>query len=133
MSFDAFAEDHLKKGWPWGMVDCGLALADWLVWNGLDDPAADLRHCYVDEAGCFDLVEARGGLLSIVEGIAMRVELTPLSEPEYGAVAVIGSPTAMRRQWGAIFDGHGWRVRMNGGYPLVRAWPLKIWGLPDAP
>lgn len=119
--------------WVWGQTDCSILVADWATANGFSDPAAHLRETYSTERGCGDVLQAGGGLLAVFGDCAARAGLTPLHEPQFGAVAVIGSATRLSRQWAAIWSGNRWLVRHSD--KQLSAWvpfaakPLAIWSV----
>lgn len=124
---DAFTADHLRKPWQPGSVDCLLALADWTVACGYPDPVAHLRGAYDSEDGFQAIIAAHGGVVPLVGDCCSRIGLTRADRPAIGSVGVIGSWTDIQRQFGAIFDGKGWRVRFKDAYPRLSARPLQIW------
>lgn len=131
----ALLEDFLDRqtvAFEWGRSDCALLIADWAVASGHPDPAGHLRGRYDSESTCRALLAASGGLPAVVADCAARINLTPLHEPEFGAVAVIGSATNPARQWAAIWQGHKWLVRWlaTDGRPTwapFSAKPLTLW------
>lgn len=128
--FDAFAARHCRNIWAWGSVDCTLVLADWIVWNGHVDPAKAQRGSYADEDECQALLARSGGLISLIERCACVVSMERISMPEFGSIAVIGSRVNVRRQWGAIYDGTDWRVRIRSGFPAFKANAIAVWRSP---
>ncbi|WP_161796833.1 DUF6950 family protein [Devosia soli] len=129
--FEGFI-DQQTVGFVWGQTDCALLLADWAIACGHSDPAPHLRGQYDTEDGCRAILAAAGGLPNVVQACAASIGLKPLHEPEFGAVAVIGSATNSARQWGAIWQGHKWLVRWlaKDGRPtwaLFAAKPLSLW------
>lgn len=130
---ERFADDHTVP-FIWGVSDCALLIADWVVANGYSDPAAHLRGQYKDEQSCSAILEPAGGLSTIVADCAARAGLTPILEPRFGCVAVIGSAHNRHRQWAAIWQGHKWMVRWVSpdGRPtwaLFAAKPLSMWAV----
>lgn len=117
----------------WGQADCSLLIADWAIENGHADPAGHLRGAYDTEAGCRALLGARGGLLSVVGDCAARIGLHALHEPEFGAVAVIGSARNQDRQWAAIWNGRRWLVKWgdeaSARWAPFAASPLGMWAV----
>lgn len=126
-----FCERTNRLPLVWGLSDCSLLIADWALENGHDDAAAELRGAYDTEPGCRALLAARGGLLAVVGGCAAGLALTPLHEPEFGAIAVIGSLANPDRQWSAIWNGARWLVKW--GNETAAPWTpfaaksLRIW------
>lgn len=115
----------------WGQTDCSLLLADWALDNGHVDPAAAWRGVYASEAQCRDLIAEKGDLVDVVRGCAQVAGLKRLAEPEFGAVAVIGSKSNPQRQWGAIWNGRRWLVKWGderrAGWEPMAALALGIW------
>lgn len=115
----------------WGQSDCTLRIADWVAWNGHEDPGADWRGTYDSEASCRLLLLPRGGLIGHVAACAASIRLRPLVEPEFGAIAVIGARENSDRQWSAIWNGARWLVLWGDESGAVwkpfAAAPLGIW------
>lgn len=109
-AFEDFIEQTSRQLFVWGQSDCSLMVADWCVWSGYEDPAAAWRGSYSDEAGCRALIAERGDLVAVVAACASVAHLTRIHEPEFGCVAVIGSPHRPERQWAAIWNGARWAV-----------------------
>lgn len=124
---DVYLAAKAAEPWQWGVVDCCMALADWGIFNGHADILSRYRGAYQDEAGCQAIIVRRGGLLPIISDGSARVGLLKLSEPERGAIAVIGSRSVPTRQWGAIWDGDRWMVRSKDGFVPVAARELGMW------
>lgn len=116
-----------ERPWQWGVMDCALWLAEWLILNGYDDPAFDLRGAYSDEASCLALLAERGGLLAVVTACAARAGLQEIDKPEHGCVAVIGSANNPARQCCAIWSSDGWRIFQEQGFLTVRARAVRMW------
>lgn len=121
----------LNRCQPWrpGDIDCLMVLADWCVANGRRDPASHLRGTYHDEDGFREIIGRAGGVVPLVAGCAAAIGLHRAATPAVGSIAVIGSTTDVQRQWGAIWDGASWRVRMVNDYAAVKARALAIWSL----
>lgn len=124
---DAFLAAHSLKPWRPGITDCCLALADWAIGCGYPDPAAHLRGTYDSAEGFRAIIEATGSVTTLVGSCAAHIDLKRLQEPARGAIGVIGSPTSLHRQFGAIHDGAAWQVRFVGGFSSMVARPLAIW------
>ncbi|MGZ2403888.1 DUF6950 family protein [Rhizobium ruizarguesonis] len=123
----AFLVQHDTLPWQPGTVDCCLALADWAMWIGHEDPAAHLRGTYDTDDGFRAIISAANGAAPVVEGCVANIQGVPLDAPVTGAVGVIGSRSNIHRQWGAIFDGRRWLVRSRAGFGAVSAPALAIW------
>lgn len=117
----------------WGASDCSLRIADWVIVNGHDDPAAEWRGTYDSESTCRALLVARGGLSGHVATCAAQIGMKPLSEPRFGSIAVIGSQTNSDRQWSAIWGGRRWMVlwgnAVSAQWVPFAAKPLGIWAV----
>lgn len=109
-AFEDFIEQTSRMPFVWGQSDCSLMVADWCSWCGHEDPAAALRGSYSDEADCRALIAEQGDLVAVVAACAAVAGLKQILEPEFGCVAVIGSPHRPERQWAAIWNGARWAV-----------------------
>ena len=105
-----------------------MVLADWAIWLGHDDPAPHLRGAYDSEDGFRAIIEEYGGAVPLVASCADPIGRR-IDRPESGAIGVIGSPSNITRQFGAIHDGRRWLVRTARGFDPVVAAPLAIWRL----
>ncbi|PSJ64511.1 DUF6950 family protein [Kumtagia ephedrae] len=123
---DHWIEAYGAKPWAWSHVDCCMALADWSIALGSEDPAVDLRGSYADEPQCHAVMAAAGGLVPFGQRL-VRVGWRRAEMPSEGCVAVIGSATEATRQWGAIRHEGKWKVRMDEGFVAFTAAPLAIW------
>lgn len=124
---EAFIAHHGRLDQVWGQVDCCLVMADWAIWLGQADPAADLRGSYMTEDGCREVVRRAGGLVPLIQVCADRSGWKRIDRPFIGAVGVIGSRKVVNRQFGAIFNGR-WMVRLEQGFVPFMAQPIAIWG-----
>jgi hypothetical protein len=122
-----FVSHHEPLDQEWGKVDCCLALADWGMWLGEEDTATDLRGTYSTEEGCKSVVMLAGGLVPLVQRCADRAGWVRIERPVTGAIGVIGATQRVGRQFGAIFDGTRWLVRMEKGFVAFNAKPIAIW------
>jgi hypothetical protein len=120
-------DEHNRKAWSWGEVDCCLALADWAVANGCQDGAAHLRGTYDGET-VRQVIDDAGGVVALVDDCAVRAGMVRIPRPVIGAVGAIGSDKPDGRQWGAIFDGSRWNIRLENGFTPFAARCLTMWG-----
>jgi len=122
-----FIADNNARPWQPGYVDCCMVLASWATWLGHPDPAAHLRGSYDNDEGLRAIIVAHQGAVPIVSTCAANIGLKPTSKPTRGDIGVIGSPSNIHRQFGAIHDGKGWLVRMHGGFGRMTARTLAAW------
>ncbi|PKA40656.1 hypothetical protein CWR43_28180 [Rhizobium sullae] len=104
-----------------------MVLADWAVWLGHEDPAAHLRGMYDTDEGFRAIIATAGGAVPVVQRCVSTTQGKPTTAPTRGDIGVIGSPTNIHRQFGAIHDGEGWLVRMHGGFGRMTAKTLAAW------
>lgn len=124
-----FLASYERKQWEPGKVDCCLFLAAWAVWLGHRDPAQHLRGTYETEAGFIAHIEAAGSVTALVECCSATIGANRVCEAVCGDIAVIGSPSNIHRQFGAIYDGERWLVRFTHSVCPMTAKPLAIWRL----
>lgn len=122
-----FLAEYGARPQIWGEVDCSLVLADWAMANGHPDCAGHLRGSYATDRECLAVVAAAGGLVRLVGGLAAGLGLAETRRAVPGAIGVIGSPVNIHRQWGAIFDGRDWQVRLQSGFVAVKAAVIIMW------
>jgi hypothetical protein len=123
-----FLDVYGRKPWAPGIdVDCCLFLAEWAIWLGHSDPATYLRGTYNSDDGFRAIIAAHQGVVPLVEHCVAHINGKRVTAPTCGAIGVIGSPTSIHRQWGAIFDGRRWLVRSRAGIAPLAARPLAIW------
>lgn len=103
-----------------------MVLADWAGWLGHPDPAAHLRGTYDSEEGFRAIITAAGSVPALV-ATCVPTSGKRVQNPRHGAIGVIGSPSNIHRQFGAIHDGRGWLVRMHGGFGRMTAKTLAAW------
>lgn len=118
----------------WGEFDCGLWLADWAIaLEGLsDDPAAELRGRYHDEAECEDVVLGSTPYPIVVSRIARAIGWRGASRPY--AIGTIAIVEALEDQVvGAIRTAGGW-VMLSKPKGIVRTSDnLRVLGAWEAP
>ena len=122
-----FLAAYCEKPWRPGQVDCCLFLAAWAVWLGHSDPAQHLRGAYDSEDGFRALIVSAGSVPALVGSCVAVIGGARVLRPLCGSVGVIGSPSNIHRQFGAIHDGDGWLVRTQGGIGRLTAKTLAAW------
>jgi hypothetical protein len=129
-ALDAFLSTNTQQPWtPGGTVDCCLALAEWAIWLGYDDPAAHLRGAYTPGQGQLDILASNGGALELVRRCAESIGGELTSSPKRGTIGVVGSANNHTRQFGAIHDGEKWLTRTPSGWTPVSARLLAAWDI----
>lgn len=108
--------------WEWGVCDCTIWVADWVLSQTGIDPAAALRGSYATEAEADALVA--GDLAGVVDAQGV---LTRTDAPRLGDVGVI---LVGGREVAAICTDDGWAFRQPEGVGTIRAAPLAAWALP---
>ena len=129
MNFQSWKQNYEATSFVYGVADCCLALADWAKANGYPDGATDLRGTYNNENDMYSIIQTYGDVVGIVEHCASIAGVAQASRQQIGSIAVIGNPSNMYRQWGAIWDGVRWQVFLKGGFTGLTAKPLKIWAV----
>ncbi|QWY83310.1 hypothetical protein [Rhizobium phage RHph_X2_25] len=126
LDLDKFLADNNARPWRPSHVDCCMVLADWAIWLGHVDPAAHLRGAYDSDEGFRAIIAHHQGVVPLVASCTPRSGKR-IQHPRAGAIGVIGSPSNINRQFGAIHDGKGWLVRMHGGFGRMTARTLAAW------
>ncbi len=108
-----------EKRFQWGQWDCGLWLADWLMFGtGKPDPASDLRGKYHDAESCLALCGPLG-FPRMIQRIADNAGLERTRSPQRGDVAVIRTRPG-NVAVGAICLGKSWAyIGQRGGVSSV--------------
>lgn len=126
----AFLAANAREPWtPGGRVDCCLTLAEWAMWLGYPDPAAQLRGTYLPGQGQTDILAMSGGAVELVALCAGRLGLSRTDAPQAGDIGVVGSAHNITRQFGVIRDGAGWLTRTPHGFARIAAKTLAAWRL----
>lgn len=122
MTLGDYIQQTSRLPWSWGIVDCTMWVADWVLLQTGVDPAVALRGSYASEEEADGLVA--DGLVPVIEAQGV---LTATDAPQANDVGVI---EVMGRQVAAIHAGEGWAFRHPEGVGVVRAEPLAAWTLP---
>ncbi|MGB3486682.1 MAG: hypothetical protein WBA37_11840 [Xanthobacteraceae bacterium] len=115
-SLSAFLRADAARPFVWGVRDCGLRLADWVLARRGVDPAADVRGRY-GSAEELAVLMGWGGLPRFVDQLARRAGLERTSSPTSGDIAVISLRGQTPR--GAIRLARGWSILADGGVARV--------------
>lgn len=123
-----FLMSYIDKPMQWGVDDCSLLIADWWLTNHGVDPARSLRGAYSDETGKATIVEAAGGLVPLVAGIAASVGAEQCAANKDGDFAVLALPSHTASC--GIRCGRFWAVRSETGIAytsqarVIRGWAI---------
>jgi len=128
LTLQSFLRQVERSRFQWGSDDCCLMLANWAVFLGYEDPAAELRGRYRTALGCARVLSREGGVLAVVSGCAGRIGLSATAKPQAGDVGVIEAATEQGgRAVGAICTGPRWVTRGELGVVVLKATPLAAW------
>jgi hypothetical protein len=124
-SLSAFLRVDAARPFAWGVRDCGLRLADWVLARRGIDPAADVRGTY-SNADELAALTGWGGLPRFVDRLARRAGLGRTPSPTPGDIAVI----SFRGQapQGAIRVDRGWSILADGGVSRVPDVTVRLIG-----
>ncbi|RWC28805.1 hypothetical protein [Mesorhizobium sp.] len=110
---------RLPHRWQWGLCDCTLFAADWVVAMTGKDPGADLRGTYFDAEGAEAILQAAGGAERLVGAQLGAIGFQRVQGPRDGDIALVRAMTG--------FDAGGVAVK---DIPAIRFGPL--WALMSA-
>lgn len=101
-----------------------MTLANWVRARTGIDPAHELRGRYRTKIGWMRIVKRAGGLLPLVERLALTVGMHRVDTPVAGAVGVV--ETALGPV-GAIRTAKGWAMKVGDGIAIGPARALAAW------
>lgn len=119
-----YIQRTIDTPWEWGVCDCTMWVADWVLSQSGIDPAAALRGSYATEDEAMALTA--GGLVAVVDAQAV---LDRTDAPRPGDVGVI---TVSGREVAAILTENGWAFRQIDGVGVIHTEPSAAWALPVA-
>lgn len=122
---------HLRRWatteFEWGVADCSIVLADYVLDAVGIDGAAHIRARYHDALSCRRLT--KGDLLAVVAQCARIAGLDPAYDLKRGDIGVI---VAGKHQVGALHLGDNrWAVKSTDGLltlsipPVIAAWAVR--------
>lgn len=115
----------------WGVSDCLMWPADWMLRLTGEDPGAPFRGRYASEAEAEAILAEQGGIVACLGRAAMSVGLVAVERPAPGDVGVVVIPDGARAlAVGAVFAGPGGWAHMAGeGLQIGRVRRvLGLWG-----
>lgn len=118
-------------GWrvEYGVRDCMLWTADWIMACGGPDSAAPWRGAYSSEIGAAKIIARAGGVVELMRG--GMVGIWPEVQPETAGPGAIGIIERMTRHGpalvGAIRTTNGWATLDEGGIAISPAICVAAW------
>lgn len=128
MDIRNFLLGYFDRPMVWGVDDCSLIIADWWNANHGVDPAERLRGTYSSETEKAAIVDAAGGLVPLVAGLAglAGAEISAANrDGDFGVIVVRGGGMVS-----GIRVGRFWAVRSENGIAytsdarLIRGWSI---------
>lgn len=121
----AFLDRAAGEPFRYGDWDCSMFVANWVELRTGQDPASALRGRYRTRLGWMRIVRKSGGLVALVERLALGVGLLPTTEPGVGDIGVV--ETSNIGPACGIRIGRGWAVKLGDGMsaaalPMMAAW-----------
>jgi hypothetical protein len=121
-----FLRDIARRPFIWGVSDCELTLADWVLAVEGWDPAADLRGTYDDEAGAAAVMAEAGGAVAMISRQLRRPPCTDVRSGDIGLIEVMGAGGT--QIVGAIcIRPDRWAAKSPRGVWIGRAGGLTTW------
>lgn len=123
----AFLRAGGARPFAWGVQDCCLWAADWVLAATGRDPAAVWRGRYRTALGAARLAARRGGFEAHVAACLADAGLTETAEPRPGDVGIVdlaNGPTFAVRTRGC------WAAKGERGVVLTDAPCLRAWSVP---
>lgn len=111
-----------------GDWDCAMATANWVRHVTGVDPAASIRRSYSDRKGWERLVESEGGLVPLMDRLAIASGLERVIGPVAGDIGTV-LVRGVEGSAGAIRAARGWVVKTENGIRMSNAMvPICAWG-----
>lgn len=121
----------------WGVNDCCLFAADWVLGLTGIDPAARWRGTYRSEREAHRKIKAAGGFLAAIGPEMDRAGFARTDDPTTGDVGIVEAPVAIRkgtiitRPVAAIRVGKRWAVKSSNGIAADADFVcLAAWSIP---
>lgn len=122
------------RRWQWGLCDCTLFVADWVVDATGKDPGTDLRGTYFDAEGASAVLQAAGGCEALVEAKLVPLGFKRSQAPQDGDVGIVRVMTGFDAAGSAVKEipvikfGPLWAV-MSARGPMVKKldWTGAAW------
>lgn len=101
MSGDALSRylgEVASRRFAFGVMDCCVLMADWLVRCGLPDAMADRRGVYASYREYRTLMRREGGIVASCRRRFAAIGLPPRPQPMRGDVGLVSAPLAVGRR-----------------------------------
>lgn len=116
-----------RKPFVWGVSDCGLMPADWVLYTTGRDIAASLRGQYSNENECIEMIERKyGSMIDMYSKLASDAGINETEIPKTGDVVlckILGNCVG-----GVWFDGDVLVKTVTGlcaaKLPISQAWAI---------
>lgn len=129
----AWLDQAVETPRAWGVHDCNLWPANWVLECTGRDPAEPWRSCYRSASGAARIVRRAGGLRALWSAAACRVELAEARRRIAGDIGLVrlsspGVADVLGEMVGAICIGGGdWAVVTEGGLLMGRFSVVQAW------
>lgn len=121
----SFLREVAQRPFEWGVSDCELTLADWVLRVEGWDPAAGIRGTYDDEGGAAAVLSSAGGAVALITRQLGRSPCLHARPGDIGLIEVTGVDGP--RIVGAICTGSRWAAKSPRGLWIGRANGLTTW------
>jgi hypothetical protein len=119
----AFLRSQAQQLFQWGVRDCGLIMADWVMASGRPDPAAAIRGKYDSAESCL-IICAAPDYQTAITAIADGAGLPRTEDPWDGDIGVVDIPKI--GAMGAIMTNGSWAFRTATGITWSKAAPGRL-------
>ncbi|MET3991681.1 hypothetical protein ABID65_003321 [Bradyrhizobium sp. S3.9.2] len=127
MNLARYLDQVAGRDCGYGVLDCAIFVADWLMQCGWPDPMPDRRGTYATERDYRAAIRSEGGLVASCRRRFARIGLGEVVAPHEGDVAVALAPFAPRRGKAPLRLPTGCIV-LGGATVALLDWPRGIVG-----
>lgn len=135
VSLDAFIARSRRRPWQWGVADCAMWAADWVLEATGIDPATRYRGAYHDADRAQALLKQEGGYVPLIGWRMDQAGFQRTQSPQTGDIGIVNAPVGLCDRMPvvgticAIRRGSMWVARSARGlhhqdFPLVTAWRI---------
>ncbi|MBB4242372.1 DUF6950 family protein [Rhizobium tropici] len=114
--------------------DCLMFCASW-VWHVTGrDPVEEFRGTYSSEDEAREILTAHGGMIALVDAVAMKAGIRRTDDPQTGDIGIIRAPSWLGgklTEIGAIKFGPVWACLGPAGVVGKKAECLAAWSVPQ--